>query len=308
MIFDASGTTAYKYDARGRLIEEKRTLWGVDYTTGFAYDPGDRLVTITYPTGETVTRTYNDRGLPAALTGSATGDIVTGIQYNQLGQITRINLGNGAETIYGYWGVGGTNDYPGGYYGRLYQIKTVKESSTLQHLIHIWDPSGNLLLRADLTSGEGEMLQYDFLDRLTSVTGTYSQSYTYDTIGNITSMNGQSYTYGSKPHAVTAVGATTYEYDANGNMTARGTQALVWNVEHQLINVSSEAGGTYLFYDGDGNRFFKYEWGNGSFEATIYVNQYFEKNLSTSEVTTHYFLGGKEVASKKGERGEISPR
>jgi len=32
----------------------------------------------------------------------------------------------------------------------------------------------------------------------------------------------------------------------------------------------------------------------------VYVNRYFEKNLTTSEVTTHYYLGGKEIAFKKG--------
>ena len=30
---DAAGTTSYKYDARGREIEEKHTIDSVDYTT-----------------------------------------------------------------------------------------------------------------------------------------------------------------------------------------------------------------------------------------------------------------------------------
>ncbi len=35
----------------------------VDYTTQFDYDGADRMVSITYPTGEEVTQEYNGRGL-----------------------------------------------------------------------------------------------------------------------------------------------------------------------------------------------------------------------------------------------------
>ena len=49
-------------------------------------------------------------------------------------------------------------------------------------------------------------------------------------------------------------------------------------------------------YHGDGNRIKKLE--NGV--STVYVNRYYEKNLTVSEETKHYLLGGKEVAFKKG--------
>ncbi|MEW6141836.1 MAG: RHS repeat domain-containing protein, partial [Chloroflexota bacterium] len=46
--------TTYKYDERGRLIQESRTIPdNGTYTTSFTYDGADRIVTITYPTGET---------------------------------------------------------------------------------------------------------------------------------------------------------------------------------------------------------------------------------------------------------------
>ena len=46
-----------------------------------------------------------------------------------------------------------------------------------------------------------------------------------------------------------------------------------------------------------GEGVYRYE---GASKSLVYVNQYFEKNLSTSEVTTHYYLGGKEIAFRKG--------
>ncbi len=56
------------------------------------------------------------------------------------------------------------------------------------------------------------------------------------------------------------------------------------------------ASASRFVYDGDGNRIKKLE--NGV--STVYINRYYEKNLTASEETKHYFLGAKEVAFKKG--------
>jgi hypothetical protein len=76
-------------------------------------------------------------------------------------------------------------------------------------------------------------------------------------------------------------------------MTARGSQTLTWDVENRLISVS---GGASFVYDGNGNRVMKTEGG----ETILYVNQYYEKNLTTGVVTTYYYLGGKLVAMREG--------
>jgi RHS repeat-associated protein len=292
---DALGATSYKYDNRGRLIEEKRTIDSVDYTTQFTYDGADRIATVTYPTEEVVTNGYNGRGLPYSLSGTVAGNLVTSTLYNNLGSITDINLGNGLKTTFGYWDVGGAYDTTGGYYGRLWEIKTLPQAggNAIQDVQHTWDEGGNLTQRQDVLTSETETFTYDFLDRLTGVSGPYTHSYAYDEIGNITSMNGNSYTYGTKPHAVTAVGATSYAYDDNGNMTTRGSQTLTWDMENRPVTIS---GGASFVYDGDGNRVKKTEGG----ETILYVNKYYEKNLTTSEVTTHYYLGDREVAQRKG--------
>ena len=47
---------------------------------------------------------------------------------------------------------------------------------------------------------------------------------------------------------------------------------------------------------GDGNRVLKTEGG----ETILYINQYYEKNLTTGEVTTYYYLGGRRVAMRTG--------
>ena len=52
-----------------------RALTLVAAPTGYAYDALDRTTVITYPDGEVVTQTYDNRGLPLALIGDS--DYVT---------------------------------------------------------------------------------------------------------------------------------------------------------------------------------------------------------------------------------------
>ena len=84
-----------------------------------------------------------------------------------------------------------------------------------------------------------------------------------------------------------------YLCDADGNMTTRASQTITWDVENHPLTVT---GGASFVYDGDGNRVKKVEGG----QTTVYPNQYYEKNTTTAVVTTHYFLGGKQVAVRAG--------
>jgi hypothetical protein len=139
----------------------------------------------------------------------------------------QINLGNNLTTYYGYWGYSGTYDNnSGGYYGRLWRIKT----GTLQDTNYTWDGTGNLIQRQDLIAGETESFSYDFLDRLStaitgSTTNSYHLRYEYDSIGNIDyvvnvmTSTTTDYTYqtggSTRPHAVTQVGAISYSVAAH---------------------------------------------------------------------------------------------
>jgi hypothetical protein len=58
--------------------------------------------------------------------------------------------------------------------------------------------ASNLTQRQNLVSPtETETFAYDHLDRLTGVTGAYSESYGYNQIGNLTSKNGTNNLYGN---------------------------------------------------------------------------------------------------------------
>jgi RHS repeat-associated protein len=71
--------------------------------------------------------------------------------------------------------------------------------------------------------------------------------------------------------------------------------ARTWDVENRLTSITKDGITTTFVYDGDGNRV-KKTVGN---VTTLYVNQYYEKNLDSGEITTYYYLGGKMVAQRK---------
>jgi YD repeat-containing protein len=178
-ITDALGTnsTTEKYDNRGRLIQETKIIDAITYSTSYTYNGADRIIAITYPSGETVRQNYNGRGLPYILgsdflSGDNTANLVTSTLYNALG-ITDLNLNNSTRTTYGYYGPVSSTGYDttGDYYGRLWEIRTTKQpdgTPVLQDIQHTWDAAGNLTQRNDEAAQQKESFYYDFLDRLIS--------------------------------------------------------------------------------------------------------------------------------------------
>ena len=122
----------YEYDSRGRVVSDTVRIDGEGYGTAYAYDALDRVVAMTYPSGEVVTATYNARGLPLALGSSeVVTPLVHSASYDALGQLSLSCLSRAeprgakpkglldqgaagaARTSYTYYGDGGTP--PGAY-------------------------------------------------------------------------------------------------------------------------------------------------------------------------------------------------
>jgi hypothetical protein len=127
-----------------------------------------------------VTNKYNTRSLPNILFGSTAGILAGNTRYNVLGEMTDLNLGNGTKTTFDYWGIDNAEDY----YGRLYEIQTVNASSSvMQDVRHVWDAGGNLTQRQNVVASETENFTYDFLDRLTGVSGPHTESFSCTKLG-----------------------------------------------------------------------------------------------------------------------------
>ncbi len=302
---NANDTTSWSYDLRGRVTGESKTIAGAGaYTTLFGYDAMDRVVTTTYPSGEVVVDSYTPGAqLLQVRSKDYSLSYAGGMTYNAMGQLKRVQYGNGLETRYNYFGPD-TPQWGNQSYGRLFQACTIGQgaacpydgaSTALLNLSYGYDNVGNVASIRDYTnSDQTQSFIYDALDRLSSAlttprgNGQYTtQAYGYNAIGNMTSKGNVSYGYppsgsGSvHPHAVIKLNSVQkYWYDANGNMTKRvegsTTYNQTWDEENRLSSVTAVAGAsgqtTLFLYDADGKRVKKVDL-NGT---TAYVGAHFE--------------------------------
>lgn len=224
--------------------------------------------------------------------------VVTDVQYNAAGQITRLEYGNGTVTEYTY----NTLNL------RLTNLKTTLAGGTVaQDLSYTYDSAGNILSIADAVNTADQTFEYDHLNRLTKATGQAygAKNYTYDEIGNIVSKEGISYIYGENgagPHAVTHLSdGTAFTYDANGNMATKVkgsvTTTYAYDAENRLLNIKKNGASVSDYeYDGDGGRTKKKVYGT-LVATTEFIGSLFEKE--DSHVSRHVYLGDKRIATVK---------
>lgn len=168
---DASGTTDSAYDAFGNLTQEAHTELGVVYTVQYAYDAGNRIQSMTYPDGQTVSYSRDGvgriSGVNMPINGSATS-IVSNMTYRSDGLLTGSTFGNGLAEVRNY-----------DLQGRL----TDQTLGSTENRTYTYDANGNILTR--VSSVGNATYTYDALNRLTAE-GLASEtiSYAYDANGN----------------------------------------------------------------------------------------------------------------------------
>ena len=327
---DASGSTTWVYDARGRVTSETKVVsGGGTFKTEWGYNSADLLAWMKYPgnntggTGEQVNYTYHPQMLVDTAIGTNT--YVFGTEYDGAGRVQLRKLGtDGMQPVlqvdYAYYGWTTVNGA-----GRLQYIwsGTPADPDNLQKLYYTYDAVGNILTIRDFLDQSGgnpqtQTFTYDGLGRLANAKaengayGTYPiQSYNYNSAsGNLMSKAGVSYSYSASvsctagtrtiPHAVSAAGGNTYGYDCNGNQIQRvigaDTYVLTYDHENRLTQVTKNGVSVATFvYDGDGNRV-KGVITNGP--TTIYIGSHFEWANGTP--VKYYSAGGTRVAMRIG--------
>ena len=279
-VTDLQGNESINYLPSGKVSASAKCIRGVCKTTRWTYDLADRVRTTTYPDLEVVTNNYDARGNLLSIPG-----YLTAATYNGSGQVLTSSYPNGVSETFVYspsrhWlssavvNRGTTPLYQADYgYDAAANVKTWK--STLDAAL-------------DFTYG------YDELNRLISVTGARTESFTYNAIGNMTSQSGVAYTYGSPAHvhAVTRVGAASnYAYDANGNMSSSLGRPLTWDFDDRLRTGQ----GATFGYDHAGDRVHK---AVGTAQ-TRYFGKLYE--ISPAGVETKYvYAGARRIAKKEG--------
>ena len=94
---DESGITNYAYDGFGNIISQNRTELGITYTTGYSYDAGDNITSMTYPGGRVVTMERDIINRISAITATVNGaqkTLVSDVQYRADNLKTAQTFGN----------------------------------------------------------------------------------------------------------------------------------------------------------------------------------------------------------------------
>jgi RHS repeat-associated protein len=97
---DASGQSAYAYDAKGRLVRETRTIAGARTEVAYAYDHGGRLSRLTLPSGRTLVYASDGLGRVTGIGLLRTADapaepVVSDGAYRPEGPLRQLRFGNG---------------------------------------------------------------------------------------------------------------------------------------------------------------------------------------------------------------------
>lgn len=284
-VSDASGSTRFVYDQRGRTKSTTKSfLDGTSYTIQTAYDSRDRVKSITYPgsSPETVNYVYDTAGNLTNIQSTAT-NYATYYDFNARGQAGNVWYGNNVVHTQYTYDIATT---------RLTDIVTEGNGGLrLQDLHYDYDDVGNILtITGTETPTNTQAFQYDELNRLRYADSPAygSIEYRYDTIGNMT-FNSRvgDYTYNpSHPHAVYAAGTNTYSYDFNGNMTGGEARTFAWDYDNRPTSIN----GVAMVYDYQGQRTKK--------GSTKYIGKLYECTGSTC--TLHIMAGRNRIAKKTG--------
>lgn len=233
-VVDAAGTTEYKYNALGQLIEVKEVRGALTFTTAYEYDLAGVLKKITLPSGRQVTYTLNGNGqvtnVAAPVNGTAT-NLASSITYLPYGPMTGLTYGN-AKTL-------------SAAYDQDYRPTNRTVAGVFNHAYDT-DNDGNITQKGVRT------FTYDVLERLNAEAGGTATSFTYDAIGNrLTETAGgtTTYTYPSTNSKLSSVGANSYTYDAMGNVTGDTARTYVWSAAGLMkeAKIGGSTVGTYTY-------------------------------------------------------------
>ena len=271
---DESGGYDFTYDVYGNVTQVDYTTLGVAYATTYRYDAEHRVISMTLPSGRTVT--YQRDGLRrisamiAGISGINT-TLISNIAYRADSLVAARQYGNGiVET-------------------RVYDQQrrlTQQTIGTVDSVLLSYDANGSVLSRETQTSSH--TYGYDVLDRLDMETSDGATiEYAYDPNYNrLTKDDGvqvTQYTYRAGSNQLAGIDAASLSYDLAGNLTDNGQgQTYVHNDANRL---------TQLF-------------DNGLLIATYVYNgpgQRIHKTTSAGTTVFHYDLAGRLIGETRAD-------
>lgn len=256
---------AYAYDQHGRMTSETRTVNGVQYVLGYQYNSAGKLDQLTYPSGRTVSYSFDSLGRVSGVTTTKSGGtaqtVVSGVAYHPFGGVKGYTLGNGQVYTRGI-------DLD----GRISSYTLGSQSFAIGY-----DDASRISFINDIgTPANSNTYGYDNLDRLTSaVLPATPYSYSYDAVGNRTSRTAgtstDNYTYSSTSNRIASITPASgpvrnFGFDNNGSTTADGINTFVYDVRGRMVQSVSTVGTTTYQVNALGQRIRK----TNSFGDTVF--------------------------------------
>ena len=218
-VTDASGTTLMDYDHRGNLVFEGRVNGDHDFNLSYEYNLANRITRITYPSGRTVSYSYDGAGRQIGIhTNGPEGsrNIATDARYLPFGPATSLSLGNGIQMSASY--------------DLDYRLASLTYGNALNKSYN-YDTAGNITGIEDQNNSVlSQALGYDALNRLGTANGGYGNlSYSYDANGNRLTYSDTTgtdvYTYDTNSNRLLSNNNWEYIYDAGGNLISKSDHA-----------------------------------------------------------------------------------
>lgn len=315
---DGAGVLRIEYDARGRIIEKRRTVNDKTYVTGLVYDSMDRVQKVIYPDGFIANYLYDSGNNLASITDKEGRLLADGFQYNAAKRMTEFTFGNEVTSEFTY--------------DDLDRMLTTRSTTNLgvdlQELEYQYDSANNVLALDDITSGSNQLFEYNEADQLVSAIGSYGEeTYQYDAIGNLLKkgklhfatdpmhpqriscgvelshkkINRKSQRSALDPCTASISGinqqriARTFAltYDGRGNVITKGSKRYEYDSQNRLIRSFANNGKLIEInsYDSSGNLIVKQDRN----EKTIYIDGLYEEGRT--HVTRHIKAGSLLIAS-----------
>lgn len=298
---EGANSQTFTYDNLGRTTSISHVIDGVQYVTGYAYNPTGQLTSLTYPSGRVVTNRYDSIGRLSSIASGAT-TYLSSLSYDATGKPTALTMGNGVQGAFAY------NDH--------LQIQTLRYFKTgvapdPLNLSYDYTSTTQLNNNGQIQAvhyfiqpgvedqTKSEIFAYDPWYRLTAAQtvnvnaatpGTWSLQWTYDRFGNRLSQTllGGSVTIGQPQLTIdqSTNRITGFNYDNAGNLT--GDSAFIYS------------------YDGASRMQQAQQIGSPStVTSSSYLGPLRIKKITGTAITRYIYFGTKLIAQY--DNGSVTP-
>jgi RHS repeat-associated protein len=241
-VTEESGSSAFKYDGQGRLVQDAKVIQGKSYVVEYAYDKNGRVTGLTLPSGRTVTVTRASDGLATDISTKATAlssseTLASGVAYRPFGPLEGLTYGNGLAL---------TKTYDQNYWLTRTEVKAT--GATRLDLSFARNENGQLTAVTDnASSGRGATFSYTDAGRLTTATGSWGDhTYTYDAAGNRVGKSAQAGATAVQENLVLSTTSNRVDRTQQGGGTTIRT--LTWRPGGDLSQAVTVSGPTTYDY------------------------------------------------------------